>query len=87
MCIYQGDSHGWIVFKFHIWQSLKFVEMLSFWLKLDKHSTRFMFTPTYIYDLLLWLIFIIKTKSVLYEVHAEAQATDEQWTWTVNIKC
>jgi hypothetical protein len=58
--------------------SLKFVEMLSFWSKLDKHSTCFTFRPTYIYDLLPWLIFIIKTKSFLYEVHAEAWATDEQ---------
>jgi len=49
----------------HLILSLKFVEMLSFWLKLDKRSTRFLFSPTYIYDLLLWWIFIIKTKSVL----------------------
>ena len=50
-------------------------------------QTHFTFRPTYIYDPLPWLI-LIKTMIVLYEVHTEAQATDEQWTrWTVNINC
>jgi len=66
----------WIVINFHICQCSDFVKMY-------KSNWRFAWEPTYSYDLLPLLVFIIETDFVLCEVWAEAEETVEHWvsTW------